>query len=785
MERAYRGMGLILLGISSLSAKAQAAAVEAAPAQTLAPIEVIATTPLHGIGLPKSQIPANVQTANSDDIERSQSLDLTDFMNRNLGSVNINAAQNNPLQPDVQFRGYTASPLLGVPQGLAVYQNGVRINEPFGDTLNWDLIPESAIGSVNLIPGSNPLFGLNTLGGALSVQMKNGFTHPGHQGELYGGSFGRVVQSVESGWNNGTFGYFFTSQYFREDGWRDFSESSALNFWGTLSWHTKTSTLDVSVAHGDTQLRGNGPLPIELLRQDRNAVFTHPDITQNNMQMLILEGTHWIGDNIQLAGNAYYRDNGTRSFNGDATPFEECAVTGPDGKIEEGLCAEDSGQVITDQNGDIAVGNLNAINNLSNRSQRSFGATLQSTFLHKLFGRENQFIGGGGWNRGLTEFRSQVELSALDATRGTLRTGLFIPGEANAINTRSRSWSLFFTDTFSLTEQLSITISGRYNNTQIVLRDPVGGNPDLNGDHNFSRFNPSGGVTYQFNQAIGLYGSYSESARAPTPVELSCADPAAPCNLPNAFLADPPLAQVVAKTIEGGLRGELDSARLPRFLGKRLSWNIGAFHATNEDDILFQITGGTTGNRGFFANVGDTQRQGLELGLRGKVQKLDWYLNYTFVDATFERGFRISNPNHPLAEDFNGDGRGDGLTVKKGDRIPGIPQHLLKLGADWAATKSLKLGADLVFNSGQFLRGDEANRLGETDAYAIVSLRGEYRIAKQFAIYGRLDNLFDTDYETFGIVGNPGEVFGDQFSDRRFLGPGAPRAGWVGLRFEL
>jgi outer membrane receptor protein involved in Fe transport len=782
MRLARKGMGLILLGISSLAVRAEEAETGPAPVQTLAPIEVIGTTPLHGVGLPKTQIPANVQTANSDDIERSQSLDLTDYMNRNLGSVNINAAQNNPLQPDVQYRGYTASPLLGVPQGLAVYQNGVRINEPFGDTLNWDLIPESAIGSVNLIPGSNPLFGLNTLGGALSVQMKNGFTHPGHQAELYGGSFGRVIQAVESGWNNGTFGYFFTSQYFREDGWRDFSESSTLNFWGTLSWHTKTTTVDLSVAHGDTELRGNGPLPIELLRQDRSAVFTHPDITQNNMQMVVLEGTHWFSKDIQFAANAYYRDNGTRAFNGDATPFEECAA-GTDG--EAVLCEEDSGEPVTDQNGRLVSEDFNAINNLSRRTQRSFGATVQSTFLQKLFGRDNQFIVGGGWNRGLTEFRSQVELSALDDTRGTIRTGLFFPDDANGIDTRTRSWSLFFTDTYSMTEKLALTVSGRYNNTHIVLRDGIGNNPELNGDHRFQRFNPGGGVTYQFHKAIGLYGSYSESARAPTPVELSCADPNAPCNLPNAFLADPPLEQVVAKTIEGGLRGELDASVLPPFLGKRLSWNIGAFHTVNEDDILFQTTGGTTGNRGFFANVGDTLRQGVEFGLRGKVEKVDWYLNYTFVDATFEKDFRISNPNHPLAEDFDGDGEGDGLTVKKGDRIPGIPQHLLKLGADWAATKQFKVGADLVFNSGQFLRGDEANRLGQTDAYAIVNLRGEYRIAKQFGIYARIDNLFDTDYETFGIVGNPGEVFGDQFNDRRFLGPGAPRAGWVGLRFEL
>ena len=157
-------------------------------AEELDTIEVIGITPTHGVGLPESRIPYNVQTATSEDLQRSQSLDITDFMNRYLGSISVNDAQNNPLQKDVQYRGYTASPLLGQPQGIVVYQNGVRVNEVFGDTINWDLIPESSIASMNLIGGANPLFGLNALGGALSITTKNGFTHPGNSLEIYGGS---------------------------------------------------------------------------------------------------------------------------------------------------------------------------------------------------------------------------------------------------------------------------------------------------------------------------------------------------------------------------------------------------------------------------------------------------------------------------------------------------------------------------------------------------------------------------------------------------------------------
>ena len=156
------------------------------------PLEEVVVVAPYGTAVDPALVPANVQRAVAEQsCNARKSLDLTDFLNRQFSSVSINHAQNNPLQPDFNFRGFTASPLLGLPQGLSVYQNGVRINEPFGDTINWDLIPMSAIDSVQMLAGAQPVFGLNTLGGALSLQMKNGFNYEGTQAEVYGGSFGR------------------------------------------------------------------------------------------------------------------------------------------------------------------------------------------------------------------------------------------------------------------------------------------------------------------------------------------------------------------------------------------------------------------------------------------------------------------------------------------------------------------------------------------------------------------------------------------------------------------
>src|SRR5690606_28423823 len=252
--------------------------------------EIVVIAP-YGNGIARERVPASIQTASAEEIERLQPLDITELLNRGFAGVSINHAQNNPLQPDVNFRGFTASPLLGLPQGLAVYQDGVRINEPFGDTVNWDLIPLTAIRSVQVVGGANPIYGLNSLGGALALETKDGFSYQGTQADVYSGSFGRSVASLQHGGHTDTFGWYANLDYFEEDGWRDFSESEAMRFMGVLSWQSdEGSALDLSLALGETDLRGNGASPAELLEIDRKQVFTHPDRTENSQVQLILNG---------------------------------------------------------------------------------------------------------------------------------------------------------------------------------------------------------------------------------------------------------------------------------------------------------------------------------------------------------------------------------------------------------------------------------------------------------------------------------------------------------------
>jgi len=759
--------------------------------------EVVVTAP-YGHQIARDRVPARVQHATTDDVEGLQPLDVTELLNRGFGSVNINHTQNNPLQPDVNFRGQTASPLLGLAQGLSVYADGVRMNETFGDTVNWDLLPLSAVQGVQLLAGTNPVFGLNSLGGALSLMMKNGFNASGTAVEGSGGSFGRWTGSAQHGGNNGSWGWYGDIDYFREDGWRDFSNSDALRGYAALSWRDGTDSFDLSYAHAHSKLRGNGPAPVELLEEDRSAVFTWPDITDNRLDQLIANGAKSLGGNLTLSGNLFYRKLRTGSFNGDGTIFEECDIGGDEFLVDEDFAdedgddacsdaADDDYELVRDANGDPIRAEVdgqeqNAINNISRRNQRSYGGSAQLG--HEVMvgeGRRNTLTLGAAWQYGTAGFDSMVEVGALTAERGTTRTGVFADDYRTDVDTRVNTWSLYAADTFDITSQLSVTAAARYDRTRVELEDRSGITPELDGAHRYGRVNPALGLSWRAGNGVVVYGNVSQASRAPTAVELACADEDAPCNLPNAFLADPPLKEIVARSIEVGVRGKSGA----------LDWQAGLFQTVNRDDILFQTVGGAQANVGFFQNASDTRRRGLELSLAQQLGALTWSLDYTLLDASYRDEFIVNSPNHPLfgddaddiagAELIVGDGK---LLVEAGRKLAGIARHQANLGLDLKLSPALRLGADLQYRSGVHLRGDEINVLDRTAAFTVLNLHGQYSFTEALNAFARVENVFDTGYETFGLLGEPDEVFED-FEDPRFQGAGPPRGIWLGLRLRF
>ena len=802
----------------------------ASEAQRLEEITVIGVVPA-GSSVDATKLAYPIQTANAEDIDNASILSVADFLRQNFSSISVNDAQNNPMQPDIQYRGFTASPLLGLAQGLAVYQNGARINEPLGDTVNWDLLPQSAIQNLTLGGGTNPLYGLNSLGGALVIDMKDGFSFEGANIEVTAGSFGRTVSNFEIGGNNGEFAFYANVEHFNEDGWRDYSNSDAMNFYGTVGWHQEDTEVNVNFQHGESELTGNGASPIELLNLRRESIFSGPDITENDMDMISLDFSHQYNSKVSFSGNVFYRENSTDAFNGDGSEFGICSFSGSEYLIE-GLEDDDLEELGLDDddvcdsqfsNSGLLENYLNdtaqtldsddtfnielfdgeelsgtgllsddAINNLSNRNQESTGADFQVTLIDELAGMANQLIIGGSYFNGESTFDSVLELANINPlTRLTtgLGTGTFVDEASTLISTQTESFSIFFANILDLTDTLSMTVSARGNRTEVDLRDKSGERPELNGNHKFSRINPSLGLTWQVSEDHNLYASYSESSRAPTPIELACNegvfdlavqyalaegddpdDVDFECRLPNAFLADPPLDDVVAKSFELGSRGQLNNLR----------YSLSIFHTKNHDDILFQTTGRSTG---LFANVDKTIRKGFEGSVSGEIQRFNWMLSYSNINASFEDNFNALSPNHDFADD---DGE---IRVRSGDKIPGIPEHQFKLLGSYQLKDNFHISFDVSRNSSQFLRGDESNQMGEIDGYVVANLRLRYSITENFDVFATVQNLFDREFETFGLLGEePSELEVPIIEDLEipiFLGAAAPRAGFLGISYSF
>src|SRR5258705_3636893 len=146
--------------------------------RALPPRFVYPTTPVSGLGSSSSsgidvdKVPASVNIVDVNQIQRTQSLNIADALQKYVPGIIVSEVTGNPFQPDVQFRGFVASPVAGTTQGLAVYQNGVRIKEAFGDIVHWDLVPTPAVQAVTVGTNNSP-FGLKALCQAVNVAMMN------------------------------------------------------------------------------------------------------------------------------------------------------------------------------------------------------------------------------------------------------------------------------------------------------------------------------------------------------------------------------------------------------------------------------------------------------------------------------------------------------------------------------------------------------------------------------------------------------------------------------------
>jgi len=707
----------------------------------------------------------------------------------------------------------------------------VRLNQPFGEVVSWDLIPRNAIASTTLMPGSNPLFGLNTLGGALSIQTKTGLTQSGGSVEAsYGSHVREALEFDYGGSNKSGWHWYVAGNRFGENGWRSDSHSDVRQALGKFGRRDARNALSLTVAVANNSLNGNALQEQRLLEEDYSSVYTKPDNTHNRSWFVNLEGKHTFNSKLLVSGNIYYRDLNTKTLNADVNEdsldqalyqpnaAEQAALAnaGYSGFPVSGESAANTAfpfwrcianVLLNDEPGE----KCNGLINRSGLGQHNFGLSGQLTMFGTYGAKRNQFTAGGGYDHSTLAFDQSTELGYVNPDRSVTGLDAFADGVTGGnvdgepfdlrvdLDGTVHTFSVYGTDTLSA-GRWHFTLSGRYNRTTVDNHDgllPGGGPGSLDGNHVFQRLNPAAGATFTPIESVNLYFGYAEGSRAATSIELGCADPDEPCKLPNAMAGDPPLKQVVARTWETGIRSAQRGG---------LNWNAGYFRADNNNDILFVTS--TQSGFGYFKNFGKTRRQGIEAGMNGTLyKKVTIGGGYTFLDATYESPETLTGTGNSTND--SGSGLEGVIEIEPGDRIPLTPRHILKAFVDYRPTKKLFFDLNLVAASSSFARGNENNLHqpespyylgpGKSAGYGVVNSGVRFDVLRWIELTAQLNNIFDKRYASAAQLGTtaftsnatfiarPFPAIGGEFplQQTTFFAPGSPRTFSVSTRVKF
>ncbi len=750
-----------------------AAQTDAAQADAALPtVTVIGTTPVGGTGLTLPRYAGNAQVLRGDALG-VDARGLASLLDQSIGSVTLNDTQGNTYQADLAYRGFTASPVLGTPQGVSVFMDGVRLNESLGDVVAWDLIPRIALESVTLVPGSNPMYGLNTLGGAVVLATRSAFGRSGGSIAATTGSFGRFDLDADLAGHDDRWGAYLAVSSHDDNGWARYNPSRLRQLLGKLGYRDGPAEAELSVNYASNRLFGNQMVPLSMMAHAA-AGYTHPDSTTTEAFTVNLRGTLDLDDRHALTGNIAWRHIVRDILNSNlAQPLAD----GSNPATNDPTC--------------VGTATCPAANLLAHVRQDTLGGNLQWSGDGPLE-RERQVVAlGVNVEAGRTTFSNRGQAAIVDPSHATVGVADYVSQAGLSANTRRAA--LYGTTTLDPSPTVSVTASARLDQASVQLAGTSCSDPDalctssatvaaapgantladVGGEHRYQRVSPALGLAWRPLEGLTTYASYSEGFRTPSAIELACADPNAPCTgIPNAFGADPALRAVVSRTFEAGARGGGSAAR----------WRLAAFRSTLNDDILFNQTNAV---QGYFANVGQTRRQGLEASLQGRAGRLDYLIAGSWVDARYLTTFTIANAANSECIAAHGTGAGcAGVMALPGDRIPGIAALSAKLRLGYSPQPATRIGVSLMAQGPQYARGDENNRdaHGQVPGFATAGLDLRHALSPSMAFFGGVSNLFNRTYATAGLLAanNLGDGTAEQF---RALG--APRALHAGMRFTF
>lgn len=696
--------------------------------------------------------------------------DLAAALAREAPGVSISEAQGNPWAAAITWRGYTVGALQGAEQGMAVYLDGIRFNQPFGDTLALDLLPEAALVGAELREAS-PVFGRNALGGALLLTTASGRADFGGEASAHTDSFGGYGGTLSVGGGRG----LLVLDAVEDAGWRDESPSRLLRGFGALGIEGPDWGVEAKVMAADTRLAGNGVSPVELLEADYNSVFTTPDIITSEFWRLALLPRIELGGTSRIEGTLHYQRLRRGALNGDLADFDRCDADAGFlclGDDDEGFADPLRDPAGTRVAADSAVDDY-AVTNRGEERTRGGGAGLQWLDERATAKGQRRLAAGFTWESYSTHFAAQSVLSELEDDRSVEELGVLLASDSGALTpvsvvTELRDFAVFASAEVPLTPQVSIELGARWSDNRVRLIDQLG--TSLNGKHRFRDLAPSAEIDFRPSENWTLSAGYAETSRNPTPAELSCAEPESPCALANFFVADPPLDPVAARSFH------LEA----RHAGDRLDGHVALWRSDSRDDIR-HVASAVRG-RAYFVNLGRSRRQGLEAAIEWRPGAWRLGADYTFTDARFREGFAVSSPANPAADEDEGT-----VKVTPGDRLPGIPRHALSLRAGYAES-AWRVEASTRLRSDQVLAGDEGNDNAPVPGYAVVDLRGDVALTKGLTLLWEVRNLFDRRYGNFGTFAEVDDIVlaeAPGADDPRAYAPGMPRRISAAIKFAF
>jgi iron complex outermembrane recepter protein len=688
--------------------------------------EIIVVGRLPQVPLPPSRVPANVHTIDGAEVRRSARSGLPESLAGQVPGLSLADEQGNAHQPDLSLRGFQGTSVTGVPQGVSVFLDGVRVNEATAEEINFDLLPTDDLDRIEVIPGPSVLFGRNTLAGAINLITLRGKEGAAISAEASAGSAGFYKFRARVSGQRGPVDFYLSGTGIEEDGWRQASGARLGKVFAKLGLRTGDNDVTFSYQHVDNRISQAGPLPPQDLARDRTANYTAGDFFAPKLDQLVLNARRDFGELFTLSANGFWRFLRVEQFNV----------------------------------------NLAADNSRLFSRTASAGGTVQVDRAAPLL---------GSWNLisvGFEYAHSGVTVSVLgessDGTRQDLET---------RVRDGQDTLGAYLQDTFQIggsllreRDELILTAAARWDFIRHDIRDhspPGAGRENASGVDVFRRLDPLIGVNYNFSRDHGLYLSWSQGFRAPALLELTCAGPAAICpGLQAGTAPDPVLKPVRAVSYEIGIR----TRPIPWVAGQ-----VSVYRTDVLDDIFTVSPTGTTGV--YFQNIGRTRREGVEASLRAKPAAwLDVGLTYALTAARFEEEVLLATPRPAPGCDAPSCTE----RVPAGSDFPLVPRHRAYGALDFHPLRWLSISLSGTFVGAQRLRGDEVNATAKLDPW--FSLDGGARIsAGGFAAWVRCTNLLDARYNTFGTFARNPRMPGSPVEP--FLTPAPPFQVFAGVGY--